>query len=231
MTSLNFKNLFVVLFFPIGAWAQLPTAVTIGEPSSGGSGCPQGSVRSTLSPDQQTLSILFDEFVAEAGDQVGRSKAAADCIVKVPLRLPVGYQIRLVTMDLRGFTVVPSSGYSSISSRAAFDVDRIDSDSFFGLASLRVFRSHDPNEFALASTTVGPQWSRCGQPITVTSDTRLVAQADSAGGQTLIGIDSADTSVADLKLGLQWQPCTRFMDPAPPCKPIPGRICFGCSCF
>ena len=40
--------------------------ISLGEPGYGGSGCPQGSASTILSPDGKSLSILFDEFMVEA---------------------------------------------------------------------------------------------------------------------------------------------------------------------
>ena len=47
--------------------------IALGLPGYGGTGCPAGSVDAVLSPDAKTLSILFDQFSAEAGRSSGRT--------------------------------------------------------------------------------------------------------------------------------------------------------------
>ena len=44
--------------------AQASDDISLGEPGYGGSGCPQGSASTILSPDGKSLSILFDEFIS-----------------------------------------------------------------------------------------------------------------------------------------------------------------------
>ena len=47
--------------------------IELGDPRVGGSGCPSGTTSVTLSPDAQELSILFDEYISEAGGETGKS--------------------------------------------------------------------------------------------------------------------------------------------------------------
>ena len=45
----------------------LADGIRLGNPEYGGSGCPGGSASVALSPDQSAISILFDQYVVEAG--------------------------------------------------------------------------------------------------------------------------------------------------------------------
>ena len=60
-----------VLFSAGLAMAQNP-GISLGYPGYGGTGCPQGTASATLSPDGTALSVLFDQFVVEAGGTTGR---------------------------------------------------------------------------------------------------------------------------------------------------------------
>ncbi len=57
--------LLVGLMFAGTASAQAQQ-ITLGQPGYGGTGCPAGSVSVTLSPDQTSLSLLFDGYIVEA---------------------------------------------------------------------------------------------------------------------------------------------------------------------
>ena len=41
--------------------------IQLGYPAYGGNGCPSGTANASLSPDGKSLSIIFDQFVTEAG--------------------------------------------------------------------------------------------------------------------------------------------------------------------
>ena len=51
--------------------------IKLGVPGYGGSGCPSNSVSATLSPDSKSLSLLFDEYIVQAGGDTGKSLIAA----------------------------------------------------------------------------------------------------------------------------------------------------------
>jgi len=41
--------------------------ISIGMPAYGGNGCPAGTASAVLSPDAKSLSLIFDQFIVEAG--------------------------------------------------------------------------------------------------------------------------------------------------------------------
>ena len=64
-------------------------------PAIAGSGCPAGTTDFAITPDGQTLTILFDSYTADPGNLT--------CNVAVPVHVPNGYQVSLMTADYRGF--------------------------------------------------------------------------------------------------------------------------------
>ena len=82
--------LIAALTVSAGAFAQ---GLQLGYPSTGGNGCPQGTVSATLSPDNSQLSILFDQFLAEAGPGVGKTIDRKSCNIAIPVTVPNGYAV------------------------------------------------------------------------------------------------------------------------------------------
>ena len=57
----SFLTLSAIIFFATTANAQ----VSFNNVTHSGTGCPQGTVSTAISPDGSSISILFDEFRAE----------------------------------------------------------------------------------------------------------------------------------------------------------------------
>src|SRR4051812_29902908 len=92
---------------------QVPGGITLGQPITGGSGCPAGSAAAVLSPDGKNLSILFDQYQALAGGTSGLQFDRKACSVAIPVHVPQGYSVSILKIDYRGFNAIPSGGSST----------------------------------------------------------------------------------------------------------------------
>jgi hypothetical protein len=99
--------------------------IQLGEPGYAGQGCPSGSASVTLSPDNKSLSILFDEYFVEAG---GRKKLQRkNCTIAIPVHVPTGFSVSLIDVDYRGYVMVPRGGMARFTAEYFFasEVDLI----------------------------------------------------------------------------------------------------------
>ncbi|MBV2168439.1 MAG: DUF4360 domain-containing protein [Bdellovibrio sp.] len=174
-------------------------AIRLGQPAYGGTGCPAGSASVTLSPDQQALSILFDNYVAEAGG--GRRVDRKSCNISVPVEVPSGYSVAVFQVDYRGFNSVPRGALS-----------RFDAEYFWaGARGPRISRTfagplsdvYTVTDNLIASTMV---WTPCGASVNLRVNTSMMAQTNTRNEQTLATVDSADIS-SGLVYHLQWRRC------------------------
>lgn len=110
--SIRFLVISVSLLMGNIAFFVQSEGVTLGQPSYGGSGCPQGTASAILSHDYHSLSILFDNFVAEAGGYNARRMSRKSCNVAIPLHVPQGYSTSIFKIDYRGFHNIPYGGYT-----------------------------------------------------------------------------------------------------------------------
>lgn len=104
----NIILIFFLLLFQIGAQAEILESIQFQ-----GEGCPQGSVSTTLSPDRNEVSFLFDQFIHQKPqNQISESSfmrairntlSYKKCLIKIPVQIPEGYQLEEVSADLRGF--------------------------------------------------------------------------------------------------------------------------------
>lgn len=170
-----------------GAFAQ--NLLRLGTPSYGGTGCPAGSASVTLSPDQSTLSILFDSYVVEAGGITGKRLDRKGCNVAIPVSVPNGYSISIFQVDYRGFNAIPMGGRSQFSVEYFFAGSR-------GPSYTRTFLGPLTDNYTLTNMLQANAlvWSPCGAEVTLRSNSNMLVMSNARNEQTLATVDSADIS-------------------------------------
>ncbi|MDG0815250.1 DUF4360 domain-containing protein [Bdellovibrio svalbardensis] len=176
-------------------------SLRLGQAAYGGTGCPAGSASVTVSPDQSSLSILFDSYVTEAGNTTGKTIDRKSCNISIPVTVPNGYSVAVFQVDYRGFTAVPRGA------QARFDAEYFWAGSR-GFRVSRVFAgpyndNYTVSDGLLATTMV---WTPCGASVNLRANTSMMAQTNSRREQTLATVDSADIS-SGLVYHLQWRRC------------------------
>lgn len=173
----------------------------LGAPSYGGTGCPAGSASVSVSPDQSAVSVLFDQFLAEAGRTTGRRIDRKSCNLSIPVRVPQGYSVAVFQIDYRGFNAVPRGGYN-----------RFDSEYFWagarGPRISRTFAGPLNDNFTVTDDLLATAlvWTPCGASTNLRVNASMMAQSNSYMDQTIGMVDSADISSA-LIYHIQWRRC------------------------
>jgi hypothetical protein len=173
----------------------------LGYPAYGGNGCPQGTASAVLSPDQKTLSILFDQYSVEAGRTTGRPVDRKSCNIAIPVHVPSGYSISLFQVDYRGYNSLPQGASS-----------RLNVDYFFagmrGPSYSRTFYGSQNQNYLVSNSLAGSSlvWSPCGAETNLRINSSLMAQSNSFNEQTLATVDSADLR-SGLIYHIQWRRC------------------------
>jgi len=175
--------------------------ILLGEPVSAGTGCPAGSTAAVLSPDQQELSILFDNFVAQTDTLSRKTTDRKNCSIAVPVTVPQGYSIALFQVDYRGYNSLPAGARSQLAIDYFFAGQR-------GARASRTFTGPLNEDYlvtnhVLASALV---WSACGDSTNLRMSVTLNASANSRGENSTATVDSADIS-AGLLYHIQWRRC------------------------
>lgn len=183
----------------VATQAALADDISLGVPGYGGSGCPAGSASVTLSPDQKSLSILFDQYQMEAGGT--RVIDRKSCNLAIPVHVPQGYSISVFQVDYRGYAAIPSGG------RGQFNVEYF----FAGMRGPRQTK----NIFGPTNQDYGMTdqlsaealvWTPCGADTNLRVNTSFMLQTNAARQQALATVDSADIT-AGLVYHIQWRRC------------------------
>ena len=194
------KKLLLVLL-SLSSTAALADTIYLGNPSYGGTGCPQGSASASLSPDNQSLSILFDNYVAEAGNSTGRQFDRKSCNVSIPVHVPQGYSVSVFQVDYRGFNGLPAGGSSQFNVEYFFAGAR-------GPSYSRRFYGALSSNYTVSNTLVASAliWSACGKDVNLRTNSNMLVTTNSNYDEAMATVDSVDIG-ANLIFHLQWRRC------------------------
>ncbi|MFZ4405356.1 MAG: DUF4360 domain-containing protein [Pseudobdellovibrionaceae bacterium] len=196
------KSIFLTLALSVVALQSHAQNLQLGQPAYGGNGCPAGSASATISPDSTALSILFDQYIAEAGNTTGRRVDRKSCNIAIPVHVPQGYSVAVFQVDYRGFNLVArNGGFTRLNAEYFWAGTRgpTFSRTFYGPQN----QDYTFNNGLVAQTLV---WTPCGADVNLRVNSSIMAQSNSNYDQTMITVDSADIS-SGLIYHLQWRRC------------------------
>jgi len=174
--------------------------IRLGSPEYGGTGCPAGSASVALSPDSKAISILFDQYVVEAGG--AKSFDRKNCNIAIPVHVPQGYSVSVMAIDYRGFVGLPAGARASLNVNyfLAGQGRGINTNkSFFGSTSSNYVKSDKLGIEAIV-------WSGCGADTILRANTSMLVQSNQRREQAMATVDSADIE-AGLVYHIQWKQC------------------------
>ena len=193
-------NLFAFAAFALSLSTAHAQDIQLGEPSYGGTGCPAGSASVSLSPDSKSISLLFDQYVVEAGG--ARTMDRKNCNIAIPVRVPQGYSVSVFAIDYRGFVGLPAGA------RASLNVDYFLAGQGRGVRSSQSFSGPGSRDY-LTTDRLGLEaivWSGCGADTILRANTSMLVQTNSRKEQAMATVDSADVN-AGIIYQIQWKRC------------------------
>lgn len=175
--------------------------ISLGEPGYGGTGCPDGTVSVTLSPDQKSLSLLFDQYQVAVGGETGKSFDRKSCNIAIPVHVPQGLSVSILKIDFRGFNHLPQSASSQFNVEYFFAGAR-------GPAFQRKFRGLLDEDYLINNelTAKAIVWSGCGADVNLRTNSSMKVQTV-ANKEAMASIDSEDVNAA-IVYQLQWRSCS-----------------------
>jgi len=148
-------------------WADIQS-IQLGNVKYSGSACPAGSVTTFIEPATAQIHIHFNQYIVEAhGRNQGLRKT---CQLSIPIKVPNGVSISLVSAEYNGKVALPTGGQARIMNAYSFSGRRgMRFKTEFQGPSTQGYSLHDPlSSFASV-------WSPCGQDtvLRVTTSTRI----------------------------------------------------------
>lgn len=174
--------------------------IQLGVPGYGGNGCPANSASVTLSDDKKSLSVIFDQFIVEAGG-MNKSTERKSCNIAIPVHVPQGLSVSVINVDYRGYVSLPTQSSARLTAEyflAGSQGPRFDK-TFTGQTDTDyTFK----NDIGVAATV----WSPCGADTILRVNAAMLVRANRYGDEAMATVDSADFK-AGMLYKLQWRSC------------------------
>ena len=170
-----------------------------------GSGCPLGSVASNVSPDATAFTLIFDNYVAEAGPGVSLANSRKNCQLALDLDYPDGWSFSVVHLVYRGYVSLDPL------------VNALQKSTFYFQGSAAQESRETPfygaqdTDFTVEDYIPTQQliWSPCHvqRALNINSQVRLDTRSAARNARGLITTDSIDGETQAFTYGLAWQRC------------------------
>jgi hypothetical protein len=169
--------------------SALANDISLGYPAYGGNGCPNGTASAALSPDQKSLSIIFDQFLTEAGPASRRTLDRKSCNIAIPVFVPNGYSISIIGVDYRGFVSLPQGATAQISAEYFFA-------GMQGPRFTEAFRGRQDRDYLFTNKLAleAMVWSPCGADVNMRVNASIMLRNSSRYSDAIATVDSADIS-------------------------------------
>ena len=185
---------------PIGGTPD-PSQVSIAGITYGGTGCPQDTVSAAFNADSTTVTMIFDQFLAQTGEGLTPADARRACQINIDLRYPQGWSYSIFKVDYRGYVGIPA-GFSAYQKATYYFSG--DSSQYVSTTKYR-----GPKYSDYTNTDVIPRenyvWSKCGAIERGNIKTSVELRGDYSR-PALMTVDSIDGTVKQI-YGLQWKKC------------------------
>ncbi|PID45296.1 MAG: hypothetical protein CSB47_09410 [Proteobacteria bacterium] len=167
-----------------------------------GNGCPSGSASVVLAPDKKSVSVLFDEYIAEAGGRGQRTFDRKKCDIAFGLKIPSGISVSFVDADYRGFNDLPRGARASFKRDYFFAGSR-------GPSLTKSWRGARSGDFHIKDklSVFADVWSACGADVILRSKTAATVRSR-RGSEALMMVDSADlTTKTVYRYNFRYRTC------------------------
>jgi hypothetical protein len=192
----------------VQAQAQAQEA-SIGRVQYNGSGCLQDEASVILSPDSQVMSIMFDNFIAEAGGEFFPKRVVKKCNLKIAVNVPANMRVSVKKIDYRGYGFVPASALMRFKSTYNFYYPSTSERTYtlskqrskFGSIDDEFLITHEVNNVFLQS--------KCGKNFDLNLTAEIEATTNHRNDEVYVSLDSADSDIeSKVEYYLSWESCS-----------------------
>jgi hypothetical protein len=171
----------------------------------GGTGCPQGTVRSAIAADGQWVAVRFDQYVASMGPGIPLTRSRMQCTLNLAISVPQGFTFTVTQIDSRGFVNIPRGVTATRQSNYRFQGNAGTANPPPGRTT---FTGPTDRDFVQSdvfdlSTLV---FSACGSDSNLNVDTSL-RLSGSRNKESFIALDSLEGTFVQ-RFHLAWRRCS-----------------------
>jgi hypothetical protein len=180
-----------------------PDEVYVNNIVHAGTGCPVGTVATDISEDAKAFTLLFDQYLVEAGPGIPLSESRKFCQVTLNLHVPQGWSFTIFDVTYAGFANL-DAGTTGLE-RSTYYFQGSPSSGVTLTSTLRGRYNSDyriQDRLGLDALI----WSPCG--VNRALNIKSAIQVNARSGQSaMMTIDSIDGQLKH-RYGIQWRRCS-----------------------
>lgn len=159
----------------------------------GGKGCSSDEAMAVLSPDAHTLSLLFDNYLVEAGGELGK-KNNKICNVNLSIAVPEDKRVVIKKIDYRGYAFIPENARMRFISAYNIEIPSLNFQSKNFRDKIYKLGEFDEEIFFEQSLKQKPLKKACGQDFKLKIQTKLFVVSED-NSEVMASIDSLDSGI------------------------------------
>lgn len=190
-------------------WANTPSPQEIQIVSArfSGSGCPQGSVSTSISPDKTVITFGFDRFQVFIGPGTNILDRTKNCQLHLTLKYPSGFQFAVLDSTYHGYAQLEKGVTGNFYSTYYFSQDAAatttTSTSIQGGGVWEYGQVYTKNDKIPTASYI---WAPCGAQGMLNINNRISLTSTNASASGLITDDDA-TFAFTQQLNIGWRAC------------------------
>ena len=184
------------VFLAAGLVTSAEGASGLGQPRYGGTGCPAGTATAKL--NGTTLTVRYSAYRVRAGGNTGKRFDRKACSISIPVRVPAGKSVSIVSAEYRGDGRLPAGA------KAKFRAEYFLAGGTGPVAS-RTLNGPAQGSFTLRTPGKSLVRSSCGADVILRTNSSLNVNTSGRKAASL-SIRSQDVRNA-VTFKLQWRDC------------------------
>lgn len=175
--------------------------IRLGRPSIIGNGCSNGTFTASVAKDKSAITIIFNDYIAQAGEDVRKGLELKSCNITLPIFAPLGYRLKFVAVDLRGYVSLEGRN-AKASIRTRFMIP-----GHLPLEYNREFNNNFDDDFLFRNVFTKDAWTVCSGATYLSFRTELKVRASPFTEHALATIDSIDAFGEPMKFDYLLEKC------------------------
>lgn len=180
--------------------------IHLGNPGYGGTGCPRDTASVVISEDKRTISLIYDQYFIKINSRYNKkSFDRKSCNLAVPISIPAGFRVSVMSIDYRGTNSLSQGADSSMFVEHFFAGTRgpVFERKFQGFLDEQFFFHQSLDENNLI-------WSQCGQGLILRANTSIIVHTNKERSSGFTSVDTQDIDVkAAIQYKIQWEKCDK----------------------
>lgn len=198
------KKLISLILLSLSALSYANDGAIIEAVKFSGNGCQEGEAMAVLSPDQQVLSLLFDNYIVEAGGDSNARRGYKECMVQMKMSVPENTQVVIERIDYRGYAMLPEVGRMNFSSSYFIEIPSLNFKTKTFTKKHNLVGELEEDLFFDQKIKNKLFKSKCGHDFNLNFESELMAMTNSQNDEVYIAMDSIDTGI---DFHITYEPC------------------------